>query len=203
MTVTYLPPVNLGGGDIAWYGEKHLQEAIMAGPEYVRTSRSGRWHKVRAGKRWIATYDPDRLRESYELWCGQHAGDYQGLMFRDAVPDQEPLCGKCYGAALGADPAVPDLIFLPRRLRRPKVCPGSQKRHYRQDPDHWNRGWCLVCGDHVKLRGFGGPYAGDYGAQRHEPGPGLVKPCPFHGWTELTYPPDGPRCRCGEEGIDL
>jgi hypothetical protein len=201
MVTRYLPPVNLGSSE--WFRDRVAEEAIMEGPTFVRTSRGGRWHMIRAGKRWIMEGSDDRLRETYELWCGMSAGDYQGLMMRDVVPMGEPICGKCHGAALGADPDVPEFIFLPRGLRRPKVCPSSQTMWFRQDPEHWNRGWCLACGEYVKLRGFGGWYNSQWGVQRHEPGPGLVGPCPLHGWKQMIYTETGSGCRCGERSIEL
>ena len=202
MPTKYLPPVNLGY-NIGWYAEKQISEPIMEGPTFVRTSRSGRWHMIRAGVLRLSEHHPNTIKTTYELWCGQWASDFQGLMERDVVPDGEPVCGRCHGASLGANPDHPEFIFLPRTLRRPKVCPSSRTRDYREDPDHWNRGWCLVCGEYVKLRAFGGPWNGGWGAQRHEPGPGLVDPCPFHGWKELTCDDNGARCRCGEKGIKL
>lgn len=192
MTVTYFPPVNLGGPP----DSRQVMEAITEGPAFVRTSRGGRWHQIRSGKLWMVEYDPDRLREAYELWCGQHASDHQGLMLSDEIPADEPLCATCHGRALGADPSRPDLIFLPRAHRRPKICPASQTRQYADDQGAWNRGTCLACGEVVKLRAHGGPWNGGWGVQRHAPGPGLPDPCPFHGWRHLTFSRDGAMCRC-------
>lgn len=200
MVTTYLPPVNLG--TLSWsFGIEQLEEPIMEGPEYVRTSRGGRWHMVRSGKRWIAAHDPDRLRETYTVWCGMWASDFQGLMLRDVVPDGEPVCGKCYGAKLGANPEVPGFIFEPRGINPPKLCPFSQTMGFREDPERWNRGWCLACGDYTKLRGYGHWSGSSWGLQRHPPGEGLVPPCPLHGWKQLTYDDTHAFCRCGNEGI--
>lgn len=175
MTTTYEPPLTGSSPD-----RRILREAIGEGPTYVRT--------------WIAEWAPDELRESYTAWCGQLIFGGRDPWFTDTPPADEPLCGPCEGRAIGADPNRPEWLFLPRRLRRPKVCPGSQTRWYTETA--WNRGICLVCGDAVKLRGYGGAYRWDFGAQRHSPGEQLVDPCQFHGWKQLTLRTATVVCRC-------
>jgi hypothetical protein len=49
----------------------------------------------------------------------------------------------------------------------------------------------------VGLRANGSAYTGGYGPVRHQPGPGLFAPCPWHAWNYPHRHSDGVRCRCG------
>lgn len=192
MTVTYLPPVSTAPVD-----DRVVEEAISEGPAYARTRTMGRWHRIRSGRRWIAEWRPDELRESYDFWCGYATGSYANPIFTETPPVGEPACGTCEGRARGADPDHTEWLFQPRGLTPPKVCPGSQTRAVIEDPTNFRRATCLFCGDDVKMRAFGGPWTGDWGAQRHPPGPGLPPGCPLHGWRQLVIRDGAPVCRCG------
>ena len=188
---TYIPPISNGS---ATPGEALLQEARTEGPAFVRSSRgSGRWHIVRSAVDRLDVWRDLEIRTTYHHWCGSVSYSFRALT-AEVVPDGEPLCGTCYGRAEGADDR-PDLVFEPQGHKPPKTCPGSQTRWV--DLREHNRGVCLVCAAGVKMRGFGGAYQWDWGAQKHEPGPGLVDPCEFHGWRQLTLTTDRTVvCRC-------
>ena len=164
----------------------------------------GRWHRIRSGVLRLSEWDGE-LFESYTLWCGQHAGTKRSKagtpIFTDDVPVGEPSCGTCEGRAIGADPERPDWLFQPERLAAPARCPGSSTVLVVEDQGHWRHATCLVCGDIVRMRGRGGPYASRWDAENHPPGPGLIAGCPFHAWRELTLArtEDGDpvaACRC-------
>lgn len=194
MTVTYLPPMTRS---TARPGDSLLREAVKEGPGYGRGPRSSRWHLVRSAVDRIHARDGD-IRRTYMYWCGQTADGFDTLT-ADAAPEGEPVCGTCYGRREGHDPDRPDLLFTPM-IHPPRLCPGSQTGMYTETA--WSRGVCLVCGEPVKLRGFGQWYGGSahYGAQKHGPGPGLIEPCEFHGWREIVTCLSGDdtvaACRC-------
>lgn len=180
MTVAYLPPMTYSGAHV---GESLLMEAVESGPAYARSRRSTRWHLVRSAVDELRAYDGE-IHRSIHYWCGASTFGDRALT-ADAPPTGEPVCGTCYGRREGADPDRPDLLFSPRLMRTPKVCPGSQTHWYTETTGH-NRGICWACGEHVKIRGFGGTYNWQWGVQRHPPGPGLIAGCEFHGWRHLV-----------------
>ena len=186
---TYIAPLT---GAPAEPGDALLMEARTEGPAFVRSRASSRWHIVRSAVDRLRPWDDD-ISTVFHYWCGPSTFSGRALT-ADEVPDGEPLCGTCYGRAEGADDR-PDLIFEPQGHKPPRTCPGSQTRWV--DLTAHNRGVCLVCAAGVKMRGFGGAYRWDWGAQRHEPGPGLVDPCEFHGWRQLVLTTESTVvCRC-------
>lgn len=194
---TYLPPLTGAPADL---GDSLLMEAHTSGPAFVRSRAAGRWHIVRSAVSRMVPWD-DEICTTWHYWCGPFASSGKGALLVDTVPDGEPLCGTCYGRAEGADERS-DLLFEPRIATPPKLCPGSQTMWVNETAR--NAGFCLVCGDGVKLRGFGGAYAWNYGIQRHQPGPDLVPPCEFHAWRQLTLTVDrvvACRCKCKEVSV--
>lgn len=205
MPVALLPPVSGGGGE--WRG----QVPISAANRYVRGQRNGRWHRGRYG----VLYPPLREGETGHLiigyWCGPHGSEKIGadtLLMVDEAPAGESVCGTCFGRALGAgqDEAptpFPPLIFSPRWVNPPALCPGSRNKTI----EHVSAGdrlipriaKCLICLQLVKTRARGSPYYPDWGAEIHPSGPdGLaVDPCPFHAWNQLTTRGGQVRCYCG------
>ena len=178
MTVTYLPPVGLVHASV---GASLEVETVTSGPAYCRTRSSTRWHLIRSAIDRLTAHG--EIRRTVQDWCGAFAG--RDPLMVDEIPDGEPTCGTCYGRREGHDPERPDLLFTPRLLQRPKVCPGSRSTFYAKT-DVYNRATCLVCGDIVKMRGYGGWYGGKWGPQFHAPGPGLIEGCEYHGWKELV-----------------
>ena len=196
MSVAYLPPVSNSHANV---GDSLLREAHTSGPAYARSRIATRWHMIRSAVSWIPSWTDDAdLRTTYYYWCGQFAfGDR--AMIRDALPAKEPLCGTCYGRSRGADPDDSDLLFSPRGLIPPKICPGTRTMWC--DETAWNRGNCLVCGEHVKIGASGGPYNSHWGMRSHAPGPALINGCEFHGWKQLALTIDrrvACRCKCVE-----
>lgn len=197
MTVTYAPPLS---GGVTELGASLLMEAVTEGPAYVRSRAATRWHMVRSA---IDRYDSfrDEIRRTWYHWCGTFSHGSRAIT-ADEAPAGEPTCGTCYGRALGVNPDRPDLLYTPRTLDPPKRCPGSQTMWVNEKAHNW--GLCLVCGDAVKLRGFGTAYGWCYGVQIHSPGPGLIEPCEFHAWKSLTlarrdgHPTVACRCKCQE-----
>lgn len=176
---------------------------LTTGPRLVRgdhPQRPGRyWHRVRSGTRQPAATHRPVARATWHLWCGPMVFEPHYLT-ANTVPDGEPLCGTCEGRAIGAGhpPVLPGisagvLRFEPVTQRpAPPVCPISA-RGMRWSPAMdrltWPRFTCPVCGE----------VTGWYGRRprRHEPGPGLVEPCPFHRWDQLVLDSDGRvRCAC-------
>lgn len=204
MAVTYLPPITRSSAEL---GASLLMEAVESGPAYARSGRySTRWHIVRSAVDRIAEWRNGEIERTFTFWCGPVAHGFRTIT-TDEVPEGEPLCGTCYGRREGYDPDRPELLFTPVTHARPRVCPGSHSGFY-ADGDRYNRGTCLVCAEPVKLRACGGRWYGganSWGPQLHGPGPGLIEPCEFHGWRELTKATDSNgqavvacRCKCVE-----
>lgn len=208
MSVPLEPPLTRGGA----YGYQD-KVALTEGPRYARTSRMGRWHRIRSGTRHGALRDGRKVlvpaREVWHLWCGQTATSLRAILC-DVLPDDgAPVCGTCEGRALGAghDPGAVTvegrtLRFDPLRLTPPTRCPGSHDYRLMQDINH-RVGRCLVCQELMPIRNLGSPYNPTVGLTNHPPGPGLVPGCPFHAWRELIPTDDGSRARCAcqtEEG---
>lgn len=175
---------------------------LTTGPRYVRGQGNSRWHRVRCGY-------TQRGRTLFTFWCGPHLWDTppdRRAWLTDDLPEHEPVCGTCVGRALGAGqdqvPSdLPPLVFSPRWLTPPRWCPGSRSEDLIGEPPgpaQGSVGLCLACGDLVAVRAMGGPWNPRYGLQRHPAGPGLVPPCPWHGWQFIGLSRDGSAgCRCG------
>lgn len=188
MTVALLPPVT--GGPVP-----AGMTALETAPAYVRTRGMSRWHRPRTGVRW-----PDG-RITYGLWDGAGYVALPGGLAVDALPDDGlPVCGTCTGRAAGAGqiPSPPGrgLVFAPRHIGPPRWCPGSRTGLYEPLPGG-RVARCLVCGDAHSTRAMGGPYNGRYAIVQHPPGAGLVGPCPFHRWQQLTVTAGRVHCACG------
>lgn len=183
MPVVLLPPFTIGCGD--WNG---VDTPLAEGPRYVRGPGHSRWHRPRSGVRM-------RRWTSLHLWCGQ--GTFlDNVITADEVPEAEPVCGTCEGRALGAGqdetPAgMPRLAFEPRWLTPPAKCPGAGRSALFEPVGRVGR--CLLCGEMLPVRATGSWHNPDYGVVAHKPGPGLVPPCPWHGWRRLRA--NG--CACG------
>lgn len=198
MTVAYAPPLTGGYAPSSHLGLNELKEAILEGPAYGRTRAATRWHRIRWAYNVLREDLAGKLslRTIRSFWCGQSAGHEPILT--DTPPVEDLLCGTCEGRYAGWA-RERNWLFTPRDIARPKLCPGSQTMLVAEDPERWNRATCLVCGDQIKMRAFGGShyYTGSWGAQRHEPGPALIDPCLFHAWRDLTRTTDGRvSCRC-------
>jgi hypothetical protein len=187
VTVILLPPVTSCPGPID-------AEPLTEGPRFVRTRAMSRWHRVRSGIR----YTTGRL--VYHLWCTGHV---QGDTFLscDTPPNSEPVCGMCDGKAVGAGqevdgPAGRQLVFSPRHIDPPKNCPGSRTGMFEELPNG-SAARCLACGDLHSCRAMGGPYNPRWAIIQHPPGVGLVPPCPFHRWRQLTARNGEVLCSCG------
>ncbi|MEU1800828.1 hypothetical protein [Streptomyces sp. NPDC019937] len=189
MPVALLPPITGSHGPTD-------AEPLTEGPRFVRTRAMTRWHRVRSGIR----YTNGRL--VYNLWCTGHV---QGATFLscDTPPASEPVCGLCDGKAVGAgqEPDGPpgrQLLFSPRHINPPKNCPGSRTDMTEELPGG-RAGRCLACSDTLPLRAMGGPYNPRWAIVQHPPGPGLVPPCPFHRWRQLTARAGTVVCSCGRD----
>jgi hypothetical protein len=166
----------------------------------VRTGGMGRWHRPRSGLRYVADGRPSG-RYSLHTWCGQIAHSARGIITADQ-PDQDPLCGTCEGRAVGAGHSligvVPmsELLFEPfSQYAPPPVCPGFRRGLVRTDTARAEQ--CVTCGELVPIRFYGRGYdAVRVFPQSHPPGPGLVPPCPFHGWDMLVLRPGAERASC-------
>lgn len=188
MTVSLFAPVTSYMGRIDG-------EPLTEGPRFVRRGTMTRWHRVRSGVRYTDG------RTIYHLWCnGYVMGDF---LARDEPLPGEPVCGICDGKAVGSGqetdgPAGRNLLFEPRHILPPKNCPASRRGLFEELPGG-RVGRCLACGDHQPLRAMGGPYNGHYSIVQHPPGKGLVPPCAFHRWKQLTAVDGHVRCACGRE----
>lgn len=188
MTVALFPPITGSaiGLDV---------EPLAEGPRFVRTRAMSRWHRVRSGVRY------GDGRTVYSLWCtGAVQGDF---LSTDDAPAGETVCGLCDGKAVGAgqEERGPDgrtLVFQPRHITPPKNCPGSRRSLY-EELSGGRVGRCLVCGATEPLRAMGGPYNSRYAIVQHPTGQGLVAPCPFHRWRQLTVRDGRVGCDCGRE----
>ncbi|MFJ4799179.1 hypothetical protein [Kitasatospora purpeofusca] len=192
MTVPLFPPVSSIGAHSASSGAEPLAD----GPRFVKTQRMTRWHRVRSGVRYA------NGRTVYHLWCQGSVSD-TGFIAKESLASDAEVCGPCDGRAVGAgqEPAGPDgrlLVFGPRDLQPPAVCPGSRSEHLTQAIPPGTVGRCLACLDLHPVRAMGGPYDPRSAITRHAPGAGLVTPCPFHRWKHLEAA-DGAvlRCACG------
>ncbi|MEU0078633.1 hypothetical protein ABZY58_12105 [Micromonospora tulbaghiae] len=174
---------------------------LNSGPRYVRGPASSRWHRVRAG---VQRTD----RTTWDLWCGpfMQQRDDRPIRTADHLDPGEQVCGTCVGRALGAGqddvPAgMPGLVFSPRWLNPPKLCPGSGSEQLigpRPESSHRSVGVCLACGDLVGVRCMGRRYDTRVGLTSHEPGAGLLPACPFHSWQYVVLRPSGRAgCTCG------
>lgn len=188
MTVALVPPIT--GSTVSLD-----TEALTEGPRFVRTRGMSRWHRVRSGVRY------GDGRTVYSLWCtGAVQGDF---LSTDDAPAEDLVCGLCDGKAVGAGqepdgPAGRTLVFQPRHITPPKNCPASRSSLY-EELSGGRVGRCLACGDHQPLRAMGGPYNPRYAIVQHPTGAGLVQPCPFHRWRQLTARNGRVLCDCGRE----
>jgi len=175
-------------------------EPLITAPRFMRSSyprhgNLGRWHRTRNGIRIGRTG-----HVVYHTWCGQNMFASRSLTAEQPAAG-ELTCGTCEGRAIGAGqdtwpvPGAPDLVFEPRRLTRPRKCPGSRSEYLYQ-----RAGMCvlrcLACGELVPGRSGGSPYNPRFGPVNHEPGPGLVPGCPFHAWSSLTVHEGRAVCGC-------
>ncbi|WP_030267918.1 hypothetical protein [Streptomyces sp. NRRL B-24484] len=191
MTVRLVPPVS----SLGLYGP--ADEPLAEGPRFVRTDRMARWHRIRSG-----VHRGDG-RTVYTLWCGSFVRD-DDFLSREQLRDDDLVCGPCDGRAVGSGqepvgPAGRRLVFTPRDLAPPRVCPGSRDAALTAVDAAGTVGRCLACSDLHPVRAMGGPYNPRAAIVQHAPGARLVAPCPFHRWKYLTPGPDGIRCSCGRE----
>ncbi|MGK5533332.1 hypothetical protein [Streptomyces sp. URMC 129] len=190
MAVSLFPPITGGAVPLD-------VEALGEAPAFVRTRGMSRWHRPRSGVRY-----PDG-RTSYTVWCGQFVGGSTraGRFLGADTPGGLPVCATCDGRAVGAGqvgggPPGRALLFSPRHLAPPRICPGSRTALFAELPGGCV-GQCLACGDAHPLRAMGGPYAPRTAITRHPPGAGLVGPCPFHAWRQVTARDGRAVCGCG------
>lgn len=189
------PPYREHGRD----GDVALKRALMFG----RTATMTRWHIPRSG-----VLRGNAFR-TFTVWCsaiGMHPDRPRNpTLMVDEITDGVPVCGTCVGRARGAGHEIPvievqhvsDIVYEPRHIRIPRSCPGAA----RTDFIHVNVfvGRCPACKEYMPIRGGNRGY--DWTPpklRQHEPGPGLVDPCPFHMWDRIT--PEGV-CSCGAPSI--
>jgi hypothetical protein len=204
MTVELIPPF---GRSLA----RSTSVALTVAPDFMRTRNANRWHRPRSGQQW-----PDG-RITYSLWCGPGVTDYANgaqvpkwratysLLTASKVPPGEPVCGTCEGRAIGVgqidNDGPRDLIFEPRYVLPPKVCPGARFSglftKVDRGPGRVPGAICAVCGFEGRIVG------GDRGyrwlplrVQQHAPLAGLVAACPFHAWNHLTLRDRRAVCAC-------
>lgn len=196
MTVLLLPPVT--SAPVEFHAGA---EALLEGPRFVRTRGMSRWHRPRSGAHY-----PDLDRTVYGLWCGYTIGGSQragAFLTAEEPPAGEPVCATCEGRAAGAgqdtSPTGRQLLFSPRHITPPKNCPASRSSRLFEELPGGRAGRCLACSDVHPLRAMGGPYNSRYAIVQHPPGPGLVGPCPFHRWRQLTAQGGRAICACGRE----
>ncbi|MFE7954426.1 hypothetical protein [Streptomyces sp. NPDC057413] len=195
VTVLLLPPVTSAPPDYLAGAE-----ALLEGPRFVRTRGMSRWHRPRSGVRY-----PERT--VFDLWCGYAVGGSDrasAYITADEPPAGEPVCATCEGRAAGAgqeqtSPTGRQLLFSPRHIDPPKTCPGSRSSDLFTELPGGRAGLCLACGDVQPLRAMGGPYNPRYAIVQHPTGRGLVPPCPFHRWRQLTARNGRALCACGRE----
>jgi hypothetical protein len=176
--------------------------ALKAAPMFGRTKSMQRWHIPRAGVLH------DHTRVSYSVWCSatylDPTSSKRPALLVDEITDDLPVCGTCVGRAQGAGHAVPvvavtheaGIVFEPRHIRRPRTCPGAKTSEWH--PVNFRVGRCKVCDEYMPIRARGGPYDSHTALAAHEPGPGLVNPCPFHAWDRITL--EG-ICSCGSDSV--
>lgn len=191
MTTFYAPPLSYSH---ARRGEFWGREALTEGPTYVRTRAATRWHMVRSAVVTLDEWIDDGLRTTWYHWCGTFSPGARSLT-TDTPPTQDPRCGRCYGSKAGWL-RERGLMFTPRLLDPPSRCPAYQSQHLvAWDKPRCATGVCLVCGDRVRSRAYGG-WLGSWGAESHTPGPGLIEGCPFHGWRSLSVEDGRVMCIC-------
>lgn len=190
MSVTLLPPVT--GSVVALD-----VEPLDVGPRFVRTRAMSRWHRPRTGVQF-----PEG-RTAYTVWCGQIVGGHRqgGFLTAEEPPAGAPVCATCDGRAIGAGqehplPGSRPLVFSPRGLTPPRHCPGSRTDLYALLSGS-TTGRCLACSDTHPIRAMGGPYASRTAIVQHDPGPGLIQPCPFHRWRQPRHADGAVLCSCG------
>lgn len=190
MKLTVLEPPFARGG--TWYTTARV-DPVHLGPLLARSTVTGRWHRPRSGVQ-VTLPSKRQSHLAYRSWCGQTLFAHRSR-FADTVPDGDELCGTCEGRAVGAG-HVPIgieptelLVFRPAsQYHQPPVCPAVKLRLV-PHTEGWPR-WvaCPACGEQTKIRATGGPYYSTVTLQRHPPGPALIDPCPFHGWSCLRLP---------------
>jgi hypothetical protein len=196
-------PVSRGG-----YGTTE-DEPIFSSPAYGRTRNMRRWHIPRSGRRYARMG-----HTAFQTWCGGAAltiGAWRPgreAIFVDEITDGLPVCGTCAGRALGTGVALetvqvahePGLLFEPTLVVRwPRTCPGAGYASW-HDVDSWKVGRCYVCLELVPIRGPRGYETTLAHLARHDAGPDLVNPCPFHLWDRITV--EGV-CSCGAEPVPV
>jgi hypothetical protein len=182
VTVQLLPNYHRGSdlvGNPLWDAEP-----LTDGPAYVRSRNASRWHRPRSGCRW-----PDG-RVIYNYWCGSNFGTL-GI---EEIPPGDALCGTCEGRFAAQDPGS-TWTFTPMSHLPPALCPASRSGMWFPTGYRWGPFSCLVCGEPVKARSVSRYYSGA-AVSVHKPGPGLVEPCPKHGWYSIVRVGDQPVCRC-------
>ncbi|MGR3875737.1 hypothetical protein ACUXZZ_45210 (plasmid) [Streptomyces graminifolii] len=189
MTVVLLPPTTGYLGRIE-------ATPLLEGPRYLRNPTMTYWHRPRSGRRDNA----DQV-VTYDLWCGPYVRGHLALT-TETVPPGERVCATCDGRAVGAGqeengPTGRTLAFQARYLKPPRFCPGSRTSMFAELPGG-RVGRCLVCQDHYPLRAMGG-YDSHFGIVQHDPGAGLVRPCPFHRWRALSARDGRIFCPCDTE----
>lgn len=183
--------------------DRNDRTALTAAPMFGRNRKMSRWHIPRTG----TVYANGRI--VYGVWCSASYLTVGKSLMVDEIPsdDTTPICGTCVGRAVGAGHSLPivsvehegGLVFEPRYIRTPRVCPGSKLTAWHHVNDRIGR--CFVCGEYETIsggsRGYGwiAPHL-----RMHAPADGLVKPCPFHAWDRITA--EG-RCSCGHEPIEV
>jgi hypothetical protein len=209
--VALIPPAESG----YFSSQQRQADVVMEGPVFARTRASSRWHRVRSGMRHHALIHegrellPDRI--AWHLWCSSGSVSSDRGLTLDVLPDDGvPVCGPCEGKATGAGypsgaiavQMANGLIFQPRSVKVPRVCPGSG----RGGESLWVRlpggdhrvGTCLVCLTVVPIRSGGGAYQGYTGPASHPPGADLIPRCPLHQWRSLTVVGGVAMCRCDD-----
>ena len=207
MPVALIPPNETG-----YFGYRQ-SDVVMEGPVFARTRNATRWHRIRSGMRHHALIHegrellPDRI--AWHYWCSSgSASSTDGLTLDELPDDGVPVCGTCEGRATGAGfpsgtiavSMAHGLVFSPRSVKVPKVCPGSGKHGeslFERFPGD-RVGRCLVCNTVVAIRCGGGAYNPWMGPQSHEPGPELIPRCPLHQWRSLTVVAGVAMCRCDD-----
>lgn len=193
MTVALLPPTTGSAVDLDVV-------PLAEGPRFVRTRGMSRWHRPRTGVRY------PHGRTVYGCWCGYSVGGSdraQAFLAVEEPPSGEPVCGTCEGRAAGAgqddSPTGRLLLFSPRDITPPKNCPGSRSSVLFEALPGGRAARCLACSDVHAVRAMGGPYNPRCAIVQHPPGSGLVEPCPFHRWRQLTATDGRVHCHCGRE----
>lgn len=191
MSATYQRPIPTQHID-----NRTAVEVLTEGPAYVRSRTATRWHRIRSATRELREWDYPNVHEVFHHWCGTTSFGSRAIL-TDEPPADEYRCGTCEGRAAGAERA--DMLrFDPSTADIPTRCPGSRTDRLYADVGTSGRVFrCLVCGEPVGGRYAGGPYSGRWGLVNHAPGPGLIAPCPLHGWLRLVVADGKAACACG------